>query len=90
MYKEVSDNLERCFPEWCPIDKQRGNFFAIPLKNLTYKYRRKLIVLKLSEFLFLLLLYLGTPIETHFNLSPEDSPFRFCRVSKSWIILLAL
>jgi hypothetical protein len=37
---EVLDNLYGHFQEGCPINKERGNLFAIPLKKL--KVKRKI------------------------------------------------
>jgi hypothetical protein len=35
--QRVLDNLYRHFQEGCPINKERGNLFAIPLKKLKVK-----------------------------------------------------
>jgi hypothetical protein len=37
--QRVLDNLQRHLQEGCPINKERGNLFAIPLKKLKVKIK---------------------------------------------------
>jgi hypothetical protein len=45
------DNLYGHFQEGCPINKERGNLLAIPLKKLKVKkiYKKQLTVLKTTR-----------------------------------------